>query len=196
MSSDPTDQDFPPVPRVPQRELLPVLAVIGLTSLGGGRFAYYHDALVEKRQWLADQEFLEGLIISQIIPGPTFANFTVFIGQRLGGWVGALMGLIFILTPGAVGMLLLSYLYTLGTTQVPLASAAFRGLGAAAAGLTLVMLLRLIRVRSGIPNRSAMILATLTFVGLGPLQLSMLAVIPPLALVGLWLNRPGAGRSA
>ena len=196
MSSKSSDSESLPGSRIPLRALLPVLAVIGLTSLGGGRFAYYHDALVEKRQWLADQEFLEGLVVSQIIPVPTFANFTVFIGQRLGGWVGALLGLTFILTPGAVGMLVLSYLYTLGTTQVPLVNAAFRGFGAAASGLTVVMLLRLLRMRSGIPNRSALALAALTFIALGPLQLSMLVVVPPLALVGLWLNRPGVGRSA
>lgn len=183
--------DLEPVSRrVPLRLLLPVIGVIGLTSLGGGRFAYYHDAIVEKRGWFSDQEFLEGLVVSQIIPGPTFANFTVFVGQRLGGWLAALAGLTLILTPGALAMLLLSYLYTLGTTRVPLADAAFKGIGAAAAGLTVVMALRLIKVRSGIPNRPAIALAAITFLLLGPLQMSMILVVPPLAIVGLWLNRP------
>lgn len=187
MTVDPLE---PSARRVPLRLLLPVVALIGATSLGGGRFAYYHDALVEKRDWLSDQEFMEGLVVSQIIPGPTFANFTVFVTQRLGGWPAAVTGLVFILTPGAAAMLLLTYLYTLGATQGPLTDAAFKGFGAAAAGLTLVTLIRLLRARSGVRNLSGLMLAAVTFVALGPLQLSMLAVVPPLALVGLWLNRP------
>ena len=178
-------------PRVPLRLLLPVIALIGLTSLGGGRFAYYHDALVERRAWLTDQEFLEGLTVSQVIPGPTFANFTVFVSQRLGGGVAALLGLIFILTPGAVGMLILSYLYELGTTHLALANAAFRGLGAAAAGLTVVTILRLLRIRSGVHDRKSLALAGAAFIALGPLQLSLPVVVLPLAVVGLWLYRPG-----
>ncbi|HEX2172558.1 MAG TPA: chromate transporter [Dehalococcoidia bacterium] len=179
-----------PTPRVPWRQLLPVVAVIGLTSLGGGRFAYYHDAMVQKRGWLTDDDFLEGLTLSQLIPGPTFANFTVFVSQRLGGWIAGVIGLALILTPGAAAMLALSVLYDLGVTRIPLADAAFKGIGAAAAGLTLVMLIRLVQARSGIPNLPAIAVAIATFVALGPLQMSMLAVVPPLAVVGLWLNRP------
>jgi chromate transporter len=185
-----------PSRRIPLRLLLPVVGLIGLTSLGGGRFAYYHDALVEKRGWITDEEFLEGLTVSQLIPGPTFANFTVFVSQRLGGWIGGLIGLALILTPGAAAMLLLSVLYDLGVTRIPLADAAFKGIGAAAAGLTLTMLIKLVQARSGIPNLPAIVVASITFVALGPLQMSMLLVVPPLALVGLWLNRPGKSAAA
>lgn len=182
--------------RVPLRRLVPVLALIGATSFGGGRFAYYHDALVEKKKWLSDQDFLEGLTISQIIPGPTFANFTVFVSQRLGGTIGALTGLLLILAPGSIAMILLSYLYGLGVTKIPLADAAFRGLGASASGLTLVTIVRLLRIRSGVPNWGTWVMAGVTFLALGPLQLNMLYVVPPLALVGLWLNRPSRQHSA
>ena len=53
-----------------------VFAWIGLISIGGGRAAYFHDALVVRRRWLTHEEFLQGLTLSQILPGPTVTNPT------------------------------------------------------------------------------------------------------------------------
>ena len=166
-----------------------MLAVIGLTGLGGGRFAYYYDAFVEKRRWLSSESFVESLTVSQVLPGPTFANLTVFLSYRLGGWWGVFWGLVFVLTPGAAAMIVLSHLYLLGTAQIPVIDNAFRGVGVAASAITLITIWRLLRARSGLPNRRSLVLAALTFVALGPLQLSMFLVVPLLVIVSLWLDR-------
>lgn len=181
-------------PPVPLRVLLPILAVIGATSLGGGRFAYYYDAFVQKRGWLTSDQFVESLTVSQVLPGPTFANLTIFLSQRLGGIWAALGGFIVGLAPGAAAMILLSHLYLLGTSEIPVVDNAFRAVGVAASALTLVTVLRLVRTRSGVPNRSALAIAAVTFLALGPFAVSAFIVVPPLVLLGLWLNRPGRER--
>ena len=46
------------------RELFREFLMIGMTSFGGGRAAYFQDALVKKRRWLNDDEFLEAVAVS------------------------------------------------------------------------------------------------------------------------------------
>src|SRR3989441_9796042 len=72
--------------RVPLRSLIRVFAWTGLTALGGGRSAYFYDAVVVRRAWVTTGEFVQDLTLSQLLPGPNFANLAVALGCRLGGW--------------------------------------------------------------------------------------------------------------
>jgi chromate transporter len=177
-------------PRVPRGRLLTAIAIIGLTSLGGWP-AYYHDDFVERRRWLSDREYLEAAAMSNIIPGPVFTNITVFIARLLGGWPAVPLGLGLVLVPGALAMLALSYWYGLGISELPAVSAGLKGLGAATAAFTLVTAVRLIR--SGPRSRTVAIVASLAFVAIGLLGVSLVLAVPCLALLGLWLAWPRRG---
>ncbi|MBI3966034.1 MAG: chromate transporter [Chloroflexi bacterium] len=173
--------------RVALGSLARVFGLVGLTSFGGGRSAYFHDSLVFRRKWFSDEEFLETLAVTQILPGPTFFNMSVFFGQRLSGPLGALLAAVLILGPGACLMLVLSHFYFSGL-DLPGTTAVFKGIGAAAVALSLATTLRV--ARRAAQARGGAALALATFLGVGVLQLNALLVLPVLTAIGLWLNRP------
>lgn len=165
-----------------------VFGWIGLISIGGGRAAYFHDALVVRRRWLTHEEFLQGLTLSQILPGPTVSNLTVALGLRLRGTAGAACGALAVLLPGALILLALSALY-FGGGVAPGVGVALRGMGAAVVGFVFVTTARL--ARGAMRGRGAPWIAALAFLAVGPLRVNTLLVILLAGGLSLWLNRPG-----
>ena len=102
----------------------------------GGVLPVAQRELVERRQWLTKDEFVEMLAISQVLPGPNVVNLALMFGDRAFGWRGALSALGgMLLVPMAV-VLALTSLYV-RFDQVPMVTGALRGMGAVAAGLVL-----------------------------------------------------------
>jgi chromate transporter len=88
--------------------------------------------LVERRSWFTREEYLRGLALAQLAPGPLAAQLAMYFGWLRGGALGAaLVGIAFVL-PSLVMVLLLSLAYTrAGAEMSALLGAAFYGIGAA-----------------------------------------------------------------
>lgn len=79
---------------------------IGLMFVGGGYvlIPLLNHIMVEQYHWLTLRQFLDGLALSQLTPGP-LAMLATFTGYRAGGFVGALVATVFIFLPCVVLML-------------------------------------------------------------------------------------------
>ena len=172
--------------RVSLFRLIAAFTWTGLSSLGGGRSAYFHDALVRRRGWIGHDEFVQDFTLSQVLPGPNFSNLAVVLGYRLAGLAGGVWGLLSIVLPGAVILVILGTLYLRGDFS-PSVTHLMRSLSAAVVGLVAVTTLRILRgsMRGG----RAVVVAALTFAAVGPLRLSTVGVVLVMAAASLWLHR-------
>lgn len=73
---------------------------VGLVFVGGGYvlIPLLHRLMVDQLRWLTLKEFLDGVALSQLTPGP-LAMLATFTGYKSGGFAGALLSTIFIFLP-------------------------------------------------------------------------------------------------
>lgn len=85
---------------------------IGVLFVGGGYvlIPLLNHVMVEQYRWLTLRQFLDGLALSQLTPGP-LAMLATFTGFRAGGFAGALVATICIFLPCCVLMLTIGRYY-------------------------------------------------------------------------------------
>ncbi|MDY6847100.1 MAG: chromate efflux transporter [Chloroflexota bacterium] len=68
-------------------------AKLGFTAFGGpaAAIAMMRQEFVLKRKWLSEEEFLDFVGISNLIPGPNATELAIHIGYKHAGWPGLVM---------------------------------------------------------------------------------------------------------
>jgi len=172
--------------------LFTAFASIGIMSFGGGLAAWIRREIVQRREWLDDQQFLSGYALSQLVPGATNVNLTVFIGAQLRGVPGAIAAFVGLtaLPVAIVFGLGLLYLHRSGLPGGGAVGGVLAGMGAAAIGLNLGTGIRLgrLHIRRLIPFAVAAVIAVAIGV-LGFPLLHVLAVMLPVSLALTWLDQ-------
>lgn len=89
-----------------------VFLKIGVIFFGGGYvlIPLLHRIMVDEMRWLSLKEFLDGVALSQLTPGP-LAMLATFAGFKGAGFAGALVATVCIFLPGTILMLFLSSRY-------------------------------------------------------------------------------------
>jgi chromate transporter len=101
---------------------------LGLTAFGGpAMIAYIKELAVNRKQWLDEAAFKNGVALCQMIPGATAMQTAAYVGYRANGIPGALTSFIGFGLPAFIFMLALSALYS-SYHIVPWVIALFSGL--------------------------------------------------------------------
>ncbi|MBM3493537.1 MAG: chromate transporter, partial [Armatimonadetes bacterium] len=89
-----------------------VFLKIGFVFFGGGflLIPLLHHELVVNRAWLTQTEFIDGVAISQLTPGPV-AILATFCGFHQGGVVGAVVATVFVFLPAFALMVVMTRVY-------------------------------------------------------------------------------------
>src|SRR5213595_410905 len=82
------------VPGYSMGQLIQYSLRLGTLGLGGpiALVGYMHRDLVEQRKWIAEEDYREGLALSQLAPGPLAAQLAIYLGFGHSRTVGATLG--------------------------------------------------------------------------------------------------------
>ena len=75
------------------KEIAKLFLRLGFTAFGGpaAHTAMMRDEIVVKRNWLTEQQFLDLMGATNLIPGPNSTELAIHIGKEKGGWKGLLL---------------------------------------------------------------------------------------------------------
>lgn len=181
------------------RQLFTGMLMVALSAFGGGLSAWSQRIIVEQRHWMSNEEFLTGLTVARLFPGPNQINMAVYVGTFFRGLPGALAAL--------AGMLLVPFTLLMGVGllyfqfhSLPQLDRVLAGVVAAAAGMALSMGFKILDQYWKDPV--ALLLAVVTFVLMTFFHVRLVPLVlvaGPLAMAWYWPRRsqprPPAGES-
>jgi chromate transporter len=167
-------------------------AVMSVSLFGSGYvfIPIIKSQLVHSLHWLTEREFLAGLALTQITPGPILMT-AAFVGVKIAGLPGALAGMLGMFVPPAILTLIAAHsLQTIKKSAV--VAAALKGVRPAVVGM---LLAAAIVVGESMPHdtvlallASVLILAAALF-ALIRMRIEVAFVIPLAGLAGFFLFR-------
>src|SRR4051794_24984949 len=135
---------------VPLAEFCLYFLRLGTFGFGGpiALVGYMQRDLVERRSWIAKDDFTEGLALAQLAPGPLAAQLAIYLGWVRARVLGATLVSIAFILPSFLMVLLLSALY-IRFGGLSWMQGAFYGIGAAVIAIIARSAVKLVKLTLG-----------------------------------------------
>jgi len=129
------------------REFLSYFLYLGTFGFGGpiALAGYMQRDLVEKRHWISKEDYLDGLALAQLAPGPLAAQLAMYLGYVRAGVFGSTMVSLAFILPSFLMVLGISWLYVRFGGLVWM-QALFYGIGAAVIGIIVRAAYKLVKL--------------------------------------------------
>ena len=174
---------------------------LGCTAFGGpvAHIGYLRAEFVQRRRWLADDEFADLVALSQFLPGPASSQLVFALGMRRGRVVGAVLASLAFTLPSAALMVFFGYaMLSFGDTR---AAGWLHGLKVAAVAVVAQAVWGMAKNLCPDTARRALAAAAAALVLIAPGAFAQVAAIAAGALAGTFLygrvreerNGSGAG---
>jgi chromate transporter len=158
-------------------ELARLFLKLGTIAFGGPavHIAMMHDEVVTRRRWMTDQQFLDLIGATNLIPGPNSTEMAIHVGFSRARWRGLVVAGVCFILPAAAIVLVLAVAYVrYGST--PQGQALLYGIGPVVIAVVFQALIRL--------GRTAVKDAWLALVGIAALVLYLLGINELVVLFG------------
>ncbi|MGL5086200.1 MAG: chromate transporter [Clostridium sp.] len=112
---------------------------IGAFTFGGGyaMIPLIEEEVVNNKKWIEKEEFMDILVVSQSLPGALSINCSVFLGYKIGGFIGAIMALLAVILP-SFSIIICIAAFFMQFRENYYVNAAFKGITAAVPMLVLI----------------------------------------------------------
>lgn len=123
---------------------------LGITGFGGpiALIGYMQSDLVEKNKWFSRENYLNGVALAQLVPGPVATQLAIYFGYLKAGIVGAtLIGIAFVL-PSFCIVVIFSHFYV-RYQGFPWMAGVFYGMSAVVISVILCTAIRLVKITVG-----------------------------------------------
>ncbi len=129
------------------KRLLEIFAVffkIGLFTIGGGyaMLPIIQKEVVETKGWMADEEFLDAISLTNSLPGPLATNSATFVGYRVAGVPGATAAILGAAMPSVLIILVIAMVFQ-DLMAYPVVECIFAGVRPAVVALILYAVVKL-----------------------------------------------------
>ncbi|HEV2371975.1 MAG TPA: chromate efflux transporter, partial [Streptosporangiaceae bacterium] len=129
------------------RSFLRYFAGLGTWGFGGpiASVGYMQRDLVERRRWLSEAEFLDGVALGQTMPGPLAAQVVMWVGFLRRGWAGALATAAAFIAPSFLLVLAVAAVYS-RYSGLPIVQSLFYGIAPAVMAIIAIAAYKLARL--------------------------------------------------
>lgn len=99
--------------RVPLKSLFWTFFKIGFITFGGGyaMISNIKEELIDKKNWLKEDEMVKIIAISESTPGPIAINMATFIGYNKGGIKGSILATLGVVLPSLITLYIISLFF-------------------------------------------------------------------------------------
>lgn len=153
---------------------------IGAFTIGG---AYAMIPLIraevcQKRGWMEDLEFMDGLAAAQSCPGPIAINISIYVGYHLKGAKGMAVAVLGTVIPSTLSIILIAMLFS-RYAEAELVRKAFHALKPAVVALIALPLIEMARKAGLRPSNlwlPVLVLVLVGFADISPVYLILLTI--------------------
>jgi chromate transporter len=173
-----------PTPHPSFREAFRFWLKLGFISFGGptGQIAIMHQELVEKRKWISNTRFLQGLNYCMLLPGPEAKQLAIYIGWLLHKIPGGVVAGVFFVLPSIFILFGLSLVYAV-YGNIPWIAGIFSGLKPAVLAIVGAAVIKI--AQKALKNGLLVGLAALSFVAIFFFEAPFPLIILSAGLLGL-----------
>ena len=95
------------------REVFLYFLTLGFINIGGpvAQITMMYNYMVERAHWLSQDRFVKIMGFAHMLPGPEALQLAIYVGYLKRGVVGGILAGLFFIIPGAIVMVILSWLY-------------------------------------------------------------------------------------